>query len=254
MILATIGWVQAVSVRDLSVRYGPIVALDGVTASVPSGVSLAVIGPNGSGKSTLLKVLAGVLAPTSGRVDRGGRTAAIVLQATDVDRSLPLTVRDTVTMARFPRVGLVRRLRPADRHAVEVALERLDLPGLVDRQIHELSGGQRQRTFVAQGLAQGAEILLLDEPLTGLDAVSRSLIADVLDNERAAGTTVVVTTHSFAEAKRCDLVMLMATRCIAFGPPDEVLTEQNLREAFGGRFLRVGDTLVLDDPHHDHAH
>ena len=235
-------------------RYGSIAAVDDVSVDIPAGSSVAVIGPNGSGKSTLLKVVAGVLQPSSGSVDTGGRSVAIVLQSTDVDRSLPLTVRDTVSMARFPKVGLLGRFGPADREAVAGALHRLELDDLVDRQIHHLSGGQRQRAFVAQGLAQGAPILLLDEPLTGLDVVSRALIAQVLDAQQAAGNTTIMTTHSFADAERRDLVLLLATRCIAFGPPAEVLTEPNLRQAFGGRVIRVGDTIVLDDPHHEHAH
>ena len=246
----------AVRVNRLSVRFGEVLALDDVTAEIPLGVSVAVIGPNGSGKSTLLKAMAGLVRPTSGTTDLGGCSTALVLQSTDVDRSIPLTVRDTVTMARFPRIGLLGRLGAADHEAIDGAVQALGLGELVDRQIHQLSGGQRQRVFVAQGLAQDADLLLLDEPLTGLDVVSRSTIADVLDQATLAGRTTVITTHSFAEAERCDLVMLLATQCIAFGPPTAVFTEPNLRRAFGGRFIKVGDTLVLDDPHHepDHVH
>ncbi len=241
-------------IDEVSVDYGAEIALRGVSAQVPPGSTVAVIGPNGSGKSTLLKTIGGILKPSSGSVDWAGEDTAVVLQATDVDRSVPLTVRDTVAMARFPQVGLLGRFSATDRQAIDEALRRMDLLQLLDRQIHQLSGGQRQRTFVAQGLAQGADLLLLDEPLTGLDVVSRSLIIDALDAERAAGRTVLVTTHSFAEAERCDLVMLLATECIAFGPPAAVLTETSLRAAFGGRFIRVGNTLVLDDPHHEHDH
>ncbi len=238
---------------ELTVHLDAVVALDRVTAEIPAGSSVAVIGPNGSGKSTLLKAIAGILRPSSGSIDLDGCSVAIVLQSTEVDRSVPLTVRDTVTMARFPRTGLLRRLRPADRAAIDAALADLDLADLVDRQIHHLSGGQRQRAFVAQGLAQEADVLLLDEPLTGLDVISRSLIADSLDRAHEAGQTVVVATHSFAEAQRADLVALLATHCIAFGTPAEVLTEHHLRHAFGGRLVRIDDTLLLDDPHHDHA-
>ncbi len=243
-----------VRLDQLTVRYGEALGLDRVTAVVPPGASVAVIGPNGSGKSTLLKAMAGILTPTSGSIDLGGASVGIVLQSTEVDPSLPLTVRDTVTMARFPEVGLLGRLRPTDRAAVDDALRALDLDGLASKQIHQLSGGQRQRAFVAQGLAQEADLLLLDEPLTGLDVVSRSLIVDALDRVQRAGTTVVITTHSFVEAERCDLVLLLATRSVAFGTPDSVLTEEHLRQAFGGRFARVGDTLVLDDPHHEPSH
>lgn len=241
-------------INGLSVHYGAVAALDRIGLEIPAGSSVSIIGPNGSGKSTLLKTMAGILKPTSGSVDHREQSVAIVLQSTDVDRNLPLTVRDTVTMARFPRVGLLGRMSSADRAAIDRALDKLGMQALVDRQIHQLSGGQRQRAFVAQGLAQEADVVLLDEPLTGLDVTSRSLIDDALTHETAAGRTTITTTHSFAEAERSDLVLLLATRCIAFGPPATVLTETNLREAFGGEFIRVGNTLVLDDPHHDHVH
>ena len=242
----------ALTVRDVSASYGHGLALDDVSFEVPAGRSVAVIGPNGSGKSTLLKVIAGLQPMLGGSVDIGGADIAVVLQATDVDASVPITARDTVAMARYPSVGLLRRFRDDDRRWIDDAMERLQIADLARRQIHHLSGGQRQRVFVAQGLAQGASILLLDEPITGLDVTSRSVIAAALDDECAAGRTVITTTHNFDDARRSDLVLLLATRCIAFGPPTDVLTEANLHAAFGGRFIRIGDTLVLDDPHHHH--
>jgi manganese transport system ATP-binding protein len=153
-------------------------------------------------------------------------------------------------MARYPRLGLFGRPRRVDREAIDGAMLRLEITDLAGRQIHHLSGGQRQRVFVAQGLAQDAPILLLDEPLTGLDVRSRAIITSVLDDEHAAGRTVITTTHNFDDAARCELVLLLATRFVAFGTPDEVFTETHLRTAFGGRFVRIGDTMVLDDPHH----
>lgn len=242
------------ALTDVHVDYGQIHAVGPLSLEVPAGSSVAIIGPNGSGKSTLLKVIAGVIDPTSGRCDTFGVAPSIVLQSTDVDPSLPLTVRDVVTMARYPRLGLFRRPGAVDREAVETAMERLEIGDLAGRQIHELSGGQRQRAFVAQGLAQDSPVLLLDEPLTGLDVRSRSIITGVIDDEHAQGRTVITTTHNFDDAGRCELVLLLATRFVAFGPPDEVFTEDHLRTAFGGRFVRVGDALILDDPHHDHHH
>ncbi len=239
-----------VTLSDVHVDYGPIHAVGDLTLEIPAGASVAIIGPNGSGKSSLLKVIGDVIDPTSGTCETGGASAAIVLQSTDVDQSVPLTVRDVVAMARFPRLGLLKRPNATDRAAVDSAMERLEISDLANRQIHQLSGGQRQRAFVAQGLAQGAEILLLDEPLTGLDVRSRSIITSVLDDEHAAGRTVITTTHNFDDAGRCELVLLLATSFIAFGPPEEVFTEEHLRTAFGGKFVRVGETMVLDDPHH----
>ncbi len=249
-----VGVPEPIHIHDLSVRQGNVLALDGVSAVVPPGASVAVIGPNGSGKSTLLKAIAGILRPAAGTIDLAGNSVAIVLQSTDVDPSVPLTVRDTVTMARFPQAGLFGRLQPSDRAAIDATIDALDLGDLVDRQIHNLSGGQRQRAFVAQGLAQEADVILFDEPLTGLDVVSRTLIDEAIDRAHDAGRTTLLATHSFTEAEHCDLVMLLSTRCIAFGPASDVLTENHLRSAFGGRLVQVNDTLVLDDPHHDHAH
>jgi manganese transport system ATP-binding protein len=240
----------AVSLCDVHVDYGPIHAVGDLSLDIPAGASVAIIGPNGSGKSTVLKVIGGVLEPTSGSCDTNDLETAIVLQSTDVDQSVPLTVRDVVAMARYRRLGLFRRPDAADRAAVTSAMERLEIADLAGRQIHHLSGGQRQRAFVAQGLAQGAPIVLLDEPLTGLDVRSRSIITAVLDEEHDAGRTVVTTTHNFDDAGRCELVLLLATQFVAFGPPDDVFTEEHLRTAFGGRFVRIGDTMVLDDPHH----
>jgi manganese transport system ATP-binding protein len=240
----------AIATRELEVRYGNAAALSGVDIEVRAGSSLAVIGPNGSGKSTLLGALAGVLTPSAGTVRVAGMTPALVLQSTDVDRSLPITVRDTVSLARYPMLGLFRRFRSVDRAAVDQTLARLAIDDLAGHQLHDLSGGQRQRVLVAQGLAQDANVLLLDEPATGLDVVSRAIILDAIDEEVAAGRTIVMTTHNFDDARRCDQVLLLATSPIAIGTPTDVLTEEHLRRAFGGRSIRVGDELILDDPHH----
>lgn len=241
----------SITVRGLEVRYDDRVALTGLDLDVTAPTSLAVIGPNGSGKSTLLRAIAGLADPVRGTVS-SSVPPALVLQTTDVDKSLPITVADTVSIARYPHLGLLRRPTASDREAVRRAMERLDVADLALRQVHELSGGQRQRVFVAQGLAQEAEVLLLDEPLTGLDMISREVILSVLDEERAAGRIVVTTTHNLDDARRCDQVLLLATSPIALGPPDEVLTDEHLQRAFGGRFLRLGDQVLLDDPHHHH--
>jgi manganese transport system ATP-binding protein len=243
---------HAITTRGLEVRFGDTVALSGVDLEIPAGSSLAVIGPNGSGKSTLLGALAGTLDTSAGETVVAGARPALVLQSTDVDRSLPITVRDTVSLARYPSLGLFGRFRRSDRAAVDEALARLAIDDLASRQLHELSGGQRQRVLVAQGLAQDADVLLLDEPVTGLDVISRAVILDVVDEEVAAGRTVIVTTHNLDDARRCHQVLLLDTSAIAVGPPNTVLTEHHLRRAFGGRFIRIGDELLLDDPHHTH--
>jgi ABC-type Mn2+/Zn2+ transport system ATPase subunit len=123
---------------------------------------------------------------------------------------------------------------------------------LAARPLRDLSGGQRQRAFVAQGLAQEADVLLLDEPITGLDLVSRQHIIDAIGRERAAGRAVLVSTHDLGDAAAADHLLLLAGRVVASGPPADVLTERHLADAYGGHLLRVGEqTLILDDhPHH----
>lgn len=242
----------AISVEGLEVRYANTLALAGVDLTVPSGTSLAVIGPNGSGKSTLLAALAGTIEPSAGSAHTDDPRPALVLQSTDVDRSLPITVREAISLARYSSLGLFRRFRSSDRDAVDRALDRLAILDLAHRQFHELSGGQRQRVLVAQGLAQESGILLLDEPVNGLDLVSRAVILDVIDEQIAAGRTVVMTTHSLDDAQRCHQVVLLDTTPVSVGPPAAVLTEEHLRRAFSGQFIRIGDKVILDDPHHAH--
>jgi manganese transport system ATP-binding protein len=242
-------------IDGLDVAYGDRLALTGVDLEVAAGTTVAVIGPNGSGKSTLLAAVAGLVPAAAGRITVDRSALALVLQSTDVDRSLPITVLETVRMARYPHRGMFGRFRSEDHQAVRSAMARTAVDDLAGRQLHELSGGQRQRVLVAQGLAQEADLLLLDEPVTGLDIVSREVILDVVAEERAAGRSVVMTTHSLEDAAACDVVVLLAGHMVTAGPPAEVLTDQHLQAAFGGRFLRLGDGLVLlDDPHHHDGH
>jgi len=249
----------AISAADLTVQRDQTTVLSDITLDVPARSRVAVIGPNGSGKTTLLKAIAGLLRPAGGSLllpagaRRGG--VAMVLQSTDVDDSLPITVRDVVRLARYPSLGLLRRFRAADRAEVDHALERVGAADLARQQFSALSGGQRQRVLVAQGLAQRADLLLLDEPFTGLDLPSQDQIGAIIDEEVAGGATVVLSTHDLADAAACDLVVLLATRQIAFGPPDEVLREGPLKQAFGGRVMHMADgSLLVDDPHHEHDH
>ena len=246
---------DAAIAEGLELAHGHHLVLEAATFSLPGAAVTALIGPNGAGKTTLLHALAGLLPPRAGRLDvpasatRG--SVAYVLQGTQVSSHLPLSVRETVTMGRYASAGAVRRLRAADRDAVDRAIEALGLGDIARRPLHQLSGGQRQRAFVAQGLAQEAQLLLLDEPLTGLDLVSRKHILDAIDAERAAGHAVVVSTHDLGDASEADHLLLLAGRVVASGVPAEVLTDDNLVEAYGGHLLRLGDrTLILDD----HAH
>jgi ABC-type Mn2+/Zn2+ transport system ATPase subunit len=253
--------VAAVEATGLVARRGPRFVLDGASFTVPAGAVTAVIGPNGSGKSTLLYLMADLIAPQEGSLevlgDRPGTQrsrVALVLQSTEVSERLPITVAEVVAMGRFGRQGLFGRRRRADREAVRAAMRRLVVSDLADRQVNELSGGQRQRVFVAQGLAQEADLLLLDEPVTGLDPVSRQRILAAAREEADAGRTVIMTTHDLDEASAADHVLLLGGGAVIEGPPAVVLVPDVLRAAYGGRVLVVGSqTVVVDDPHH-HSH
>tara|TARA_Y100000766_G_scaffold284914_1_gene305372 strand:+ start:538 stop:1293 length:756 start_codon:yes stop_codon:yes gene_type:complete len=243
---------SAITAKGLEVRYGDTVAVSGVNLEVAKGSLLSIIGPNGAGKSALLNALAGTLELSAGELTIEGNSPALVLQATEVDEALPITVREVVSLARYPARGLFGRMRSKDRALIDRSLERLHIEHLAKRQFRELSGGERQRTLVAQGLAQGADVLLLDEPINGLDLVSRSVITEVIKEEVTDGRTVVITTHSLDDARRADQVLLLCTEPCCIGNPEYVLTESHLQDAFGGQHLRVGQSLLLDDPHHAH--
>ena len=235
----------------VTVRYGARVALADATFAVGAGRVTTVIGPNGSGKSTLLHAIAGLVTPTSGRMTVPG-PVAYLLQTAHVSERLPVTVAEIVAMGRYGERGLVGRLTGDDRRLVADTIERLELTDLRDRHLRELSGGQRQRAFVAQALVQQAPVLLLDEPVTGLDVASRQTIMAVVAEEADAGRAVVMSTHDLGEAAKGDEVLLLANRIVAQGPPEDVLTTGCVSEAYGGRVIRLEDgALVLDDAHHE---
>jgi iron complex transport system ATP-binding protein len=235
-----------VRATDVTVRYGRRIALERCTFAVRRGSVTALVGPNGSGKSSLLSAIAGLVAVAEGELEvlgehpgdrRTTAAVAVVPQATASNETLPVTVREVVEMGRFAHLGLLRRPRAEDRRAVELALEQVEIRALAERQLRELSGGQRQRVLVAQGLAQQADLLLLDEPVTGLDLVSRGKILDAVAAVKRAGGTVVFSTHDLDDAELADEVLLLAGAIVASGPPEDVITVDNLRLAYGGRLL-----------------
>ncbi|MFJ4762017.1 zinc ABC transporter ATP-binding protein AztA [Streptomyces diastaticus] len=215
-----------VRLDEVSAGYAGRDVLKRLGARIPAFTTTAVVGPNGSGKSTLLGVMAGVIRVTSGSVrHRTGKRPAFVVQRSAATDALPLTVREAVAMGRWGRLGLWRRLSREDRAVVEECMGRLDIASLADRQLGELSGGQRQRALVAQGLAQEADLLLLDEPTTGLDATAQRLIADVLAEVTARGGTVVQATHDLEAARSAGHLLLLQGGAVrGEGPPAEVLT------------------------------
>ncbi|MEU3019894.1 MULTISPECIES: zinc ABC transporter ATP-binding protein AztA [unclassified Nocardiopsis] len=204
---------------NLYAGYGGTDVLRGVTAEVPEGAVTALVGANGAGKSTLLGVLAGTVRPRSGTVTPRVGRPAFVVQRSAVPDALPLTVRATVAMGRWAHRGWWRPLTRRDHAVVDACMERTGVADLAQRRLGELSGGQRQRALIAQGLAQEAASLLLDEPSAGLDRSSmkrmRALVAEVA----AEGVTVVHATHVAEEAEDADhVIALESGRVVAPAP------------------------------------
>jgi manganese transport system ATP-binding protein len=251
--------VNAVDATDVTLSYGSTVAIASSTFAIPSGTVTAVIGPNGAGKSTILNAIAGLITPTTGSIDvpviaGDRRRIAYVLQSTKVNDALPISVREVVTMGRYSTTGSYRLVSADDRDAVDNAMARVGITDIAGKRLQDLSGGQRQRVFVAQGLAQDHDVLLLDEPLTGIDLPTAQAIDKVIHDETGRGCTVVMTTHDLSEAQYADHVLLISGRVVAHGPPDAVLTPDNLADAYGPSLLHIGDAgqLFVDDPAHAH--
>lgn len=235
-------------VSDLTVRYEDVPALDSVSFQIHAGERIAVVGPNGAGKSTLFKVIAGILPPTSGRVQIAGYgpgghiCIAYVPQRSTVDWKFPVTVQDVVMMGRTSKLGLFRRPSDKDREIVRRCLDDVRMLDLAGRQISELSGGQQQRMFIARALAQEAELMLMDEPLNGLDVQSQAVIFDLLDDLRQRKITVMIATHDLDQAaERYDQVMLLNRHLVGFGRAEEIFSPANLLSVFGGNLRLVED-------------
>lgn len=233
----------AIAVQDVTVHYGEVLALDSASFTLDHSRICGLVGMNGSGKSTLFKTIMGMVRPDSGRVLINGHTPArirkeagigYVPQSEDVDWAFPLSVRDVVMMGRYGHLGFTRRPRKADRDAVEHALERVELADFADRQIGQLSGGQKKRAFVARGIAQGATMMLLDEPFAGVDKRSEATITRLLRELATDGATILVSTHDLhALPQLCDEAVLLMRKVLMHGSPDVVLQPENLAMAFG---------------------
>lgn len=248
-----------VALREVSAGYGDQLAIQDVSLEARAGSLIAVVGPNGAGKSTLLKVIAGLLQPFGGDVSvLGGaagaraRRVAYVPQAELVDWSFPVTVSQVVMMGRYPLLGPLRRPRQNDREAVDQALVKVGMADLRDRQIGALSGGQRRRVFLARALAAQADLFLLDEPVTAIDARTQEEIMDLLAEEAGLGRTVIASTHDLACAAQCfGRVVAVNRTIVADGPAEIALDAAVLSRAYGGHLLRLGsERVILDDAHH----
>ncbi len=245
----------AIEVENLTVSYGPTPALLDISFEVPAGKLVGVIGPNGSGKSTLIKSILGFLNPDFGEVRLFGQPAddavgrvAYVPQRGSVDWDFPITVKDVVLMGRYGHVPWWKSFSKDDHQIVTESLEMVRMADYQGRQIGQLSGGQQQRVFMARAMAQGADVLLLDEPFAGVDAATERAILDVLERTRAAGKTLMVVHHDLATAAEYfDLLILLKQRMYAFGPPSAVLHAELLSEVYEGKVRAFAD-LVTTGP------
>jgi manganese/iron transport system ATP-binding protein len=242
-------------VQHISVRYDGVAALEDINFHLHVGERVAVVGPNGAGKSTLFNVVSGVLPPSSGDVTifgsrpRGHVCIAYIPQRSQVDWNFPVSVADVVMMGRSAKLGPLNWPHKGDWEHVHHALQTVELSDLATRQIGQLSGGQQQRMFIARALAQEAELMLMDEPLTGLDTPSQEGLLTLLDTLREQKVTLMVATHDLDQAARhFDRIMLLNHRLIAFDVPQNVLQTDYLLQAYGGRLkIESGGTMVVDD-------
>jgi len=247
-------------IQRLSVRYEGRGALENISFHLHAGERVAVVGPNGAGKSTLFKVVAGVLTPTDGEVrvygtGPGGHVCIAYLpQRSQVDWRFPVSVADVVMMGRIAKLGWLGWPKKRDWDFVHAALETVGMADLAKRQIGELSGGQQQRMFIARALAQEAELMLMDEPLTGLDTPAQEGLLALLGDLQQRRVTVMVATHDLEQAARYfDKILLLNHKIVAFGVAEEVLKPNNLIVAYGGKLQinRDGQMLVDDCCHED---
>ncbi len=251
---------EGLAVEAVTVRYrNGHMALRDASFSIPQGTITALVGINGSGKSTLFKAIMGFVPLASGKVEIlgiPGRQAlkrnlvAYVPQSEEVDWNFPVLVEDVVMMGRFGHMNFLRIPRPIDREHVASALERVGMADYRRRQIGELSGGQRKRVFLARALAQEGQVILLDEPFTGVDVKTEDAIITLLRDLRAEGRVMLVSTHNLGSVPEfCDRTVLVKNTVLAFGPTETVFTREHLEQAFGGtlRHFVLGGAGLHDD-------
>ena len=243
----------ALQVENLTCHYGKKPALWDVSLEVPKGQIVGIIGPNGAGKSTFLKSLIGIVRPASGKILFGGkpykevkRKIAYVPQREAIDWDFPITVFGVVLMGRYGRLGLLRRVRKADRMAAMACLEAVEMTPFADRPIGELSGGQQQRTFFARALFQEADTLLLDEPFSGIDMATEGVLTTLLQEKRSEGKTIFIVHHDLYTASRIfDWVILLNMRLVASGPLSEVFTLPQIERTYGKSHSLFEEAFLL---------
>jgi ABC-type Mn2+/Zn2+ transport system ATPase subunit len=247
--------VPTLELQQITAGYGEQNAIQNISVCINEGERVGLIGPNGAGKSTLFRTIVGLLPQKSGTIlingsrDRSARQqAAYVPQFEDVDWNFPVAVIDVVEMGLARQIGWLRLPGGAHHAQALQALARVGLTNYAKRQIGELSGGQKRRVFIARALAQGANILLLDEPFSGVDAVAQSGLLQILDQLRADGVTLLFATHDLnLAATGFDKLMIVNRELVAYGTPDEVFTPSILSRSFGGQLAvwHNGEEVVM---------
>ncbi len=241
------------TVAEVTVVFGERRALDDVSLTLPRAAVVGLIGPNGAGKTTLLRALLGTVRLSAGTVSVEGMSG-FVPQIGPGGWDFPLSAGDVALQGAYRRAGWLRRPSRDERDRAQAALAAVGMEEHSRRQVGQLSGGQRQRVLLARALVQEADLLLLDEPLSGADAPTEAAFSHTLGRLRDEGRTVVVSSHDLAWASaHCDVVCLLAGRVVAFGPPSEALDAACLARAYGGQVVDIGGVLVLAPEGH-HAH
>jgi ABC-type Mn2+/Zn2+ transport system ATPase subunit len=245
----------AVAAESLAAGYGGEPVLRGVTFAVEAGRTVCVLGPNGGGKTTLFRVLVGEIEASGGRVELHGRPA-YVAQSERTRLDFPVSALDVALMGSLAQGRWWLPPRPGDREAARAALDRVGLADRASLLFGELSGGHRQRALLARALVQDAPVLLLDEPLSGIDLVSAERVGRLIAELRAEGRTLLVSTHDVESAREFDLVLCLNGRQIAFGPPAEVLDRQRLEATYGRELIVVEEgaaARAVTVQHHEHG-
>ena len=243
-----------IEAAGLSAGYDGTAAISAVGFSLAPGQTLALLGPNGGGKTTLFRALLGELPICSGEVRLPGRPA-YVPQTERARLDFPVSAFDVVLMGAYGRTPWFRRVARADRDAARAALDRVGLAGEARTSFGALSGGQRQRVLIARALLQQASLLLLDEPLSGVDGVSAARIEALFAELRAEGRTLLVATHDVRQAGEWDRVLCVHGRQVAYGAPAATLTPDTLRETYGAELIVLeGGGRAVEVGHHSHQH
>jgi ABC-type Mn2+/Zn2+ transport system ATPase subunit len=244
----------AVRTEGLAAGYGGRAVLRDISFELEPGRTLCVLGPNGGGKTTLFRALVGELTPLDGRVHVDGRPA-YVAQTERTRLDFPVSALDVALMGSLPRGRWWLPPRQSDHEAALAALGRVGLRDLSESRFGELSGGQRQRVLLARALVQDTGVLLLDEPLAGVDPASADTIASLFGELREEGRALLVSTHDVESARRFDLVLCLHGRQVAFGPPARVLDRATLEATYGAELIVLDDaasTRAITVQHHDH--